>query len=85
MKEPKFNILPEKEKKIREAIDDMLPDEEHDKKEPILRKFASDLCFKWFNDINKSLKKDHNILMRYVLFVVFMVRLQFVRLVTKFV
>ena len=28
-KEVKFNIPPEEEKKIREAIDDMLPDEEY--------------------------------------------------------
>jgi len=79
-----LNIPPEEEKKLRKAIDDMLPDEKPDKKEPILRKFASDLCFNWIKDINKSLKKDHIILMRYILFIVFMVRLQLIRLVTKF-
>ncbi len=29
MKEPKFNIPPEEEKKIRKAIDEMLPDEKN--------------------------------------------------------
>jgi len=29
MKEPKLNIPPEEEKKLRTAIDDMLPDEEN--------------------------------------------------------
>jgi len=43
MKEPKFNILPEKEKKIREAIDDMLPDERHGIIEDIINDFNK--CF----------------------------------------
>lgn len=51
----------------------------------IFKKLSYDLCFNWFNDIEKILKKNNTLLIRYLYFIVFKVRLDIIVLYTKII